>query len=228
MLCASEKLKRTLQGGELSPLENLIDLMGLNGSISNATVYGADPLLRSPHHLAEATAFSLLLEAAAASAAWQMRGGAQNSLEIDLVDALHALHSTHFLWQSGYSMSVGAEFVPTNGIFQCSDGKYIMIESGPPYTKLERGYLNFFDCGNNRESIAREIAKHSAEELQEQLSALGLPACVAYTSQEWLQHPQGLALSSVPLVEIQKIAPGDPSGLAGEAKFPLDGIRVVD
>lgn len=40
-------------------------------------------------------------------------------------------------------MSVGAEFVPTNGIYKCKDGRYIMIESGPPYVKLEQGYLDF-------------------------------------------------------------------------------------
>lgn len=34
-----------------------------------------------------------------------------------------------------------------------------MLEAGPPYQKLLNGCLNFFDCGNNRQSFAREVAK---------------------------------------------------------------------
>src|SRR5262249_124391 len=156
--------------------------LGLEGRWSgDAVLHGADPLVRSPHHLGEATAFALLLEGIAASCVWRHRGGGDVSLALDIVDALHALHSTHFLKQRGYSISGGGEFVPTNGIFACRDGRSIMIEAGPPYAKLERGYLNFFDCGNNREAIARKIAAFDAEDLQEKLSALGLPACIART-----------------------------------------------
>jgi hypothetical protein len=130
---------------------------------------------------------------------------------VSLVDALHAIHSTHYLRQSGYNLSVGAEFVPTNGLYRCKDGRYIMIEAGPPYPKLERGYLDFFDCGNNRPALAREVAKYDSEDLQEKLSALGLPACVARTRQEWLDHLQGAALAKIPPIEIEKIAEGTPN-----------------
>jgi crotonobetainyl-CoA:carnitine CoA-transferase CaiB-like acyl-CoA transferase len=203
--------------------------LGLDSKFhGESLLVGGDPLVRSPHYLADATAYSLLLEAVAAATIWKHRSGTDTSVEINALDAIHALHSTHFLWQSGYPMSVGAEFVPTNGIYRCKDGRYIMIEAGPPYVKLERGYLNFFDCGNNRDSIGREIAKHNAEELQEKLSELGLPACIAYSREEWLNHPQGRALSLSPVVEIEKIADGKPKGLAGPAQYPLTGLRVLD
>ena len=55
-------------------------------------------------------------------------------------------------------MNVGAEFVDVNDLFLCRDNRYIMIEGGPPYMKLLKGYLNFFDCGYNKKSIAREVA----------------------------------------------------------------------
>src|SRR5262249_38398987 len=137
---------RSLRAGQLAPLARLIATLGLEGRWSgDAVLHGADPLVRSPHHLGEVTAFALLLEGIAACCVWKHRGGGDVSLALDIVDALHALHSTHFLKHGGYSLSVGAEFVPTNGIFACRDGRSIMIEAGPPYAKLERGYLNFFD-----------------------------------------------------------------------------------
>lgn len=213
------------------PLAEIVELLGLSGKFSGEVrIDHEEPVIRSPHRLGEATAYALLAEAIAASCVWKSAGRAAAStvsLSVDLREALHSLHSTHFLWQNGYNMSVGAEFVPTNGLFKCKDGKYIMTESGPPYVKLERGYLNFFDCGNNRDAIAREIAKYDSEPLQEKLSALGLPASIAYTREEWLAHPQGQALSAVPLVEIEKIGESKPVPIeAGE--FPLENVKVLD
>lgn len=223
---------RTLRSQKLPDLSNLMRGLGLDAAYNgDARLTGADPILRSPHHLSEATAYTLLLEVIAAAAIWKHRTGTANEnlvADIDVHDAIRALHSTHFLWHNGYALTVGAELVPTNGIFRCADGRYIMTEAGPPYTKLERGYLNFFDCGNNRESIGREIAKYDAEDLQEKLSALGLPACIAYEADEWRRHPQGQALLTKPVIEIEKIGDGQPHGLKPGCSFPLDGIKVVD
>lgn len=220
--------KRSLQGASLPDLTAILKVLELDQFGGDAVMLGADPLLKSPHRLAEATAYALLCEGIAAASIWEHRSKERSSMEVSLYDAIHALHSTHFLWQSNYSMSVGAEFVPTNGIYKCKDGRFIMIESGPPYVKLERGYLNFFDCGNNRDSIAREIAKFDALDLQEKLSNLGLPACIALSKEEWYSHPQGVALASAPLIEIEKVADGESTGLLGNAKFSLDQIRVID
>ena len=220
--------QRSWRSSGLPELSEIVQALQLGDFAGDAAMHGSDPLIRSPHRLAEATSYALLAEGIAAASIWHHRTGEATAMSVSVYDAIHALHSTHFLWQSDYSMSVGAEFVPTNGIFRCRDSRYIMIESGPPYVKLERGYLNFFDCGNNRESLAREIARFDAEDLQEKLSALGLPACVARTKQDWDSHPQGVALDRTPLVEIEKVADGRPTGLKGRADYPLNGTRVVD
>ncbi|MDP3507719.1 MAG: CoA transferase [Candidatus Melainabacteria bacterium] len=222
--------RRSLARGELSELDTLSQLLGLDNYFDgDVTLIGSDPILRSPHHLSEATAYALTAEAMAAASIARQQGGKTNSLTVNVIDAIHFLHSSHFLWQSGYAMTVGAEYIPTNGIFQCLDGQYIMIESGPPYIKLERGYLNFFDCGNNRDSIARSIARHEGEELQEALSKAGLPACLAYTRDEWRAHPQGQELLKVPVVEIEKIAEGKPIPFTRKSgNGPLVDMKVLD
>jgi crotonobetainyl-CoA:carnitine CoA-transferase CaiB-like acyl-CoA transferase len=217
----------SLSAGQLPALAALLSQLCLNPP-DNAVIVGAGPLVRSPHRVAEASAYGLLLEAAAASNLWQLRTGQTASLQIELVDALHAIHSTHYLRQSGYNLSVGAEFVPTNGLYRCKDGRFLMIEAGPPYPKLERGYLDFFDCGNNRTSLSREIAKFDSEDLQEKLSSLGLPACVARTRKEWLGHPQGSILAKTPLIEIEKMSEGKPKAFQEKAAHPLDGVRALD
>ena len=103
-----------------------------------------------------------------------------------------------------------------------------MIEGGPPYLKLLKGYLNFFDCGYNKKSIAREVAKWDSARLEEALVMAGLPVSRSFTRQEWLSHPQGIALSEAPVIEIEKIAEGAPVPFDAGAISPLQGIRVLD
>ena len=220
---------RSLRRGELKPLADLMEQVGLAGRFTgDATIFGSDPVIRSPHRLAEASCTAHLLIAAVGAAIWEDRGGGRTDISMDIIHGLHHLHPTHFVEQAGYSSNVGAEFVQVNGVFLTRDGHYVMLEAGPPYRKLLNGYLNFFDCGNQKKSFVREVAKWDAEDLVQALSDAGLPACRARTREEWLAHPQGQALAAVPQIEIVKIADGDPVPFKDHADSPLAGVRVLD
>jgi hypothetical protein len=41
--------------------------------------------------------------------------------------------------------------------------------------KLLKGYLDFFDCGDNKKSFAREVAKWDSQELETAMAKAGLP-----------------------------------------------------
>lgn len=153
-------MESRLRAGELSPLAGLLDALGLSEHFTgDAVLCGCDPVIFSPHRLGEASATALLLIGAAGAAIWQHRAGVSTDVSTGIIQALHYLHPTHFVRQGRFRRNVGAEYVPTNGILPTRDNRYVMIEAGPPYPKLLSGYLNFFDCGNNRQSLAREIAK---------------------------------------------------------------------
>ncbi len=194
----------------------------------DVSLQGTDPILKSPHHLGEAIGTVLALNGLAASAIWQHRTGEINNINLSIYDAIHHLHPTHFLWQSRYQMNLNAENVPTNGLFKCKDGRYIMILSGPPYPKLQTGYLNFFNCGNNKPALEQSISQWESHELENALNKAGLPACIAYTHDEWLRHPQGEILSNTPFIEIEKIADGEPVAFSSSAISPLHDIKVLD
>ncbi len=224
-----QKEIQRLSAGDLNPLTNLIDHLALAQHFpGDAVLKGADPVIRSPHHLAEAPAMAQLLIGIAGAAIWYARTGQQTNITIDIIDALHYLHPTHFVQQQGRPMNVGAEFVDVNDLFLCRDNRYIMIEGGPPYLKLLKGYLNFFDCGYNKKSIAREVAKWDSTDLEAALAKAGLPVSPALTREEWLVHPQGKALSETPVIEIDKIANGPPVQFYDGGTSPLQGIRVLD
>ena len=218
-----------LSAGDLKPLADLIDHLALTSHFAgDAVLYGADPVIRSPHHLGEASAMVNLLIGIAGVAIWHARTGQETDIEIDIIDALHYLHPTHYIYQQGQPISVGVEFVDVNGMFLCRDNRYVMIEGGPPYLKELKGYLNFFDCGYNKKSIAREVAKWDSAELEEALAKAGLPVSRSSTREEWLSHAQGIALSEAPVVEIEKIAEGPPVPFDAGATSPLQRIRVLD
>jgi crotonobetainyl-CoA:carnitine CoA-transferase CaiB-like acyl-CoA transferase len=221
-------VKRSLLKGQLGALVTLLDLLELSKRFKgDATMWGDDPVIHSPHKLGEASATAQLLIGAAVAAIWATKTGETTDLSIDIVDALHFLHPTHFMSQSNHTINVGEEFVELNGIFQCKDGKYVMIEAGPPYPKLLKGYLDFFDCGNNKKSISRKIAKWNAKDLEDALAVAGLPCCRAFSREDWLSQPQGSLLGQVPVIQIEKIADGPPVPFSG-ANSPLENIRVLD
>lgn len=222
----TEEGARSLGRGELEPLADLIEQLGLTEHFSgDALMHGNDPIIRSPHRLGEASCTAQLLIGIAGAAIWETRGGTRTDIAMDIIHALHYLHQTHYVEQSGYPSSVGAEFVEVNGIFPTRDGRYIMLEAGPPYQKLLNGYLNFFDCGNNKKSFTREVAKWNAEDLEQGLTDAGLPACRAFTREEWLAHPQGKALVGTPPIEIVKLTDGDPCSFRDHADSPRPGSR---
>jgi crotonobetainyl-CoA:carnitine CoA-transferase CaiB-like acyl-CoA transferase len=220
---------RRLRSGALPELAALLNVLGLTDAFTgDAAILGDDPLVASPHRLATASATALLLGGAAAAAVWAARTGRHTDLSIDAVHALHHLHPTHFVTQQGHPMNVGAEHVAANGVFPTRDGGFVMIEAGPPYPKLLDGYLAFFHCPNTRAALQRRIAEWDAGALEDALAIAGLPGCRAFTREEWLTHPQGRALSDVPVIEIEKLTDGDPVPWPANRSAPLSGMRVLD
>ena len=223
--------EQRLSLGGLKPLDQLVQTVGLKGKFDGEVIlFGADPIIKSPHRLGEASAIAQLLIGVAAGAIWKHRTGNDTDVAIEIVDALHFLHPTHYVEQQGRAVNVGAEGVAVNDLFLCLDNRYIMLEAGPPYAKLLKGYLNFFDCGDNKQSYAREVIKWDSEVLETELAKAGLPACRAFTREEWLAHPQGKLLNTVPVIEIEKIADGPkvPFSPSAIVSAPLSGIKVLD
>ena len=220
---------KKLSLSQLDSLSTLLNALNLTPYFSgDVLIEGSDPLLKSPHRLGEAISVALASNAVAASAIWEYRTAQVNHIYLAMHNAIHFLHPTYFIWQAGYQVKSGVENIPTNGAFLCKDGVCVMIESGAPYKKLEDGYLNFFNCGNNKNALKEAIAKWDSAELVFALNQRGLPACPVQTRDQWLKHPQGRLLAETSLIEIEKIAEGDPVGFTDNPHSALDGITVVD
>jgi hypothetical protein len=92
------KVEQRLSDGGLRSLTTLLGQLGLASHFAgDAVLYGADPVIRSPHRLGEASGVAQLLIGIAAAAIWRQRAGQQSDVAIDILDALHFLHPTHFV-----------------------------------------------------------------------------------------------------------------------------------
>src|SRR5215469_3695475 len=95
------KIQR-LSAGDLKPLSTITDQVAIASHFpGDAALNGSDPVIRSPHHVAEACGMAQLLIGIAGAAIWHVRTGQQTDISIDIIDALHFLHPTHFIHQQG-------------------------------------------------------------------------------------------------------------------------------
>jgi hypothetical protein len=145
------------------------------------------------------------------------------------VDRRHAgllFNEVAYFFQSGWQFDISAVHTPVNGFYQTRDGRQIVFNGA--YAHLREGILQFLDCPNERAAIARRVALHDAQALEDELSGRGLCAAILRSPEEWRAHAQGQALAGVPPIELVRLAESEPIPLEPAAWRPLEGLRVLD
>lgn len=192
----------------------------------SVAITGEEGAIASPHRLATAAAVAAAAQGTAIAAIWRQRSGAGQNVSVDLGHAGHAVNPSRYILQHGHS--VGFDFTypePGNGYFVTADDRRCYLVSTRP--NLRNGLLEVLDCANTPEAITKAVLGWKAEELEQRCAERSLPVTMVRSPEEWRSHPQGIALSAVPVIEIEKIADGAPQPF-GPAERPLSGIRVLD
>ena len=204
--------------------ENLNRITGL-APLSAPAFVGADPIVPTPFHVAEAAAASLGFSASTAAEIWRLRGGERQDIAIDLNAAAASLVSFSFLRRDGHRFKRPAADAPTVGLYRCGDGRWIHLHGGFPsqYTRM----LDLLNAQDTRESVAHATAKWNAFALEEAIAYLNFCGAVVRTPEEWNESPQGRALANTPPIVLKKIGDAPPLRL-GDARNPLGGVRILD
>jgi hypothetical protein len=156
----------------------------------------------------------------------ERRGLGRQLVKVDRRHAALLFNEVAYFFQSGWQFDIGEVFTPVNSFYHTRDGREIFFNGA--YQHLRNGILRFLDCPSDREAIARRVATHDAQALEDELSTLGLCAAVKRSPEEWRAHPQGQALAGVPPIEIAKLAESHPASFEPAAFRPLERIRVLD
>src|SRR5690606_36568277 len=95
------------------------------------------------------------------------------------------------------------------------------------YPHLRDGVLELLDCANTPDALAQSIGRWGADELEDAFAQRKLPGVYARSSDQWLAHPQGAWLDTVPVIQIEKIGDSAPEPARARTR-PLDQLRVLD
>lgn len=216
------------------------------------TFVGRDPILRSRFRLGACMAIPAMAGAVSAAAIWRERTGEGQDLTVDLRESIYNIMPVVGLILQ-HKQQIGAideadpipstfSFRPTvNGlnlqaplllgnplgfnIFRTRDDRYVSPTGIYPHHA--NGILNLLKCQPNQESIAAAIAGRDALELDDAFAAEGLVMGFHRTREEWAETPEARHLAARPLIEIVKIADGEPIPWTPNPTQPLSGVRAM-
>ncbi len=156
----------------------------------------------------------------------ERRGLGKQRITIDRRHAQLLFNEVAYFFQSGWQFDISPVFTPVNGFYPTRDGREIFFNGA--YQHLREGILRYLDCPSERAAIAKRVARHDAQTLEDDLSALGLCAAIKRSPEEWQAHPQGQAIAEAPPIELTRLADGPAVALPEAAFRPLERLRVLD
>ncbi len=216
------------------------------------TFTGSDPILRSHFRIGTSMALPAMAAAVGAAAIWKERTGEGQDVALDVREAVYNVNPLltpvmQFRLATGAvapddAVATGFTFTPTiNGNlyqapvglgnpfsfvpFRTKDGRFMNITAAYPH--LNTRALELLKCAPNRESIAAAVATWNGEELEAAMFESGTVGVMHRTTEEWLAHPEGAYLAETDLIQIRKIADGDPVPWTADPTQPLSGIKAL-
>ncbi|MFW9866448.1 MAG: CoA transferase [Candidatus Thorarchaeota archaeon] len=204
--------------------EEIIKASGL--SLSNEIqpeITGEDPIISTKYPIGEVATTALGLTGLMAEDIWYRRSGIHQKIQINVRDSVATLLGFGFQKLHSHKFSRGQTH--TVGLYKTADDRWIHIHGGLPH--LKRGLLEILKCEDNRKSIKLAVNEWNGEDLEEEIAKYKFCGVLGRSKDEWANHPQGKALSKIPVVTISRIETSEPKAL-NTGNSPLDGVRVLD
>jgi crotonobetainyl-CoA:carnitine CoA-transferase CaiB-like acyl-CoA transferase len=192
-------------------------------ALANLTLTGAEPVLPSSFAVGTAMQTSVAASALAAAEIWRARTGRAQTVSVDMRAAGIASRSERYLQVNGGPPPELWNKIA--GTYRCGDGRYVRLHTNFPHHR--DGVLKLLGCANDRRSVEEALQHWKAFDFEETAAGEKLVVTAMRTFAEWDEHPQGRALSNLPLMSIEKIG-GAQSQPWPDGGRPLAGIKVLD
>ncbi|MFC1953948.1 CoA transferase [Chloroflexota bacterium] len=203
-----------------SVFDELINIAGWgNGFDEQVTITGHDPVLPTRFQIGETIAGVHAACGVAVSKLWQLKTGCQQQIAIDVRAATASLQGHQYLKingeEEGYTY-------PSWGFRATRDGRWLYVHG---YERQR--VLKLLGCEDDPEAVTEAVSNWDSQALEDAIAEAGLCGAVARSAEEWAEHPQGIILQKLPVVEVIKIGDSPPEPLPSGNR-PLSGIRVLD
>jgi crotonobetainyl-CoA:carnitine CoA-transferase CaiB-like acyl-CoA transferase len=184
---------------------------------------GTDPILPTPFRIGVAGAATLAATGLAAADLWEMRTGRRQSVGVEVRHATASLRSGHYMKLGDGEVSTRRNAIM--GVYPTKDNRWSYVHANFPNHRAAA--LSVLGVPEDREAVAKAVLNWNAADLEEAIIAAKGAGGMVRSHAEWAQHPQGIAVAGLPLLEIIKIGDSKPEPLPPGTR-PLSGIRVLD
>ncbi|MDM0091671.1 MULTISPECIES: CoA transferase [unclassified Variovorax] len=194
------------------------------------TFSGADPIVNSRLPFGAMSAISLAAKAVMVAKIWRERSGESQDIHVDVPKAFRRF--TPF-WDKKWELVNGfpGKQDPYNPFYaqpimhKTKDNKWVMpLNIYPSVRQRAMSLLKASDPA----SIAEAISRWDGEALERAANEAGIVMALGRPIEEVVEldaFSQSVGL--MPLIEIEKVADGDPIPFKPGAKTPLDGVRAL-
>lgn len=158
----------------------------------------------------------------AAAALWHLRSGKLQQVGVDLRAATLAMTSATYLRVNGKAVK---SWDPITGYYRVRDGQWVYLHGN--FAHLRDGLLKLFGVPNDPAALRKALQTWSAADIEAAAGERGLCGVAVRTRALWETHPQSLATTALPLIEITRIDDAPPLPLHNGTR-PLSGIHVLD
>ncbi len=231
-------------------------MQGIGASATDAggrvSFVGRDPIVRSRFRIGACMAMPAMAAGVGAAAIWRARTGEGQDVEVDLRESIYnimplirlILQKKHAAGRFDLDDPIPGtfSFTPTlNGmlfqgpllmdnpmgfqVFQTKDDRFVTPTL--LYPQHFDGFLNLIGASPNRASISKQIRGWEAYDLDEAVAEAGFVMGVHRTTEEWADHPEAKHLAGTPLIDIIKVADGEPIPFDENPTAPLSGIKAL-
>jgi crotonobetainyl-CoA:carnitine CoA-transferase CaiB-like acyl-CoA transferase len=111
------------------------------------------------------------------------------------------------------------------GMYPAKNSRWSYVHANFPNHRAAA--LKVLGVAEDTDAVRKAVAQWDALELEEAIIAAKGAGGMVRSIEEWKKHPQGIAVASLPLMEIVKIGDSKPEPLP-KGERPLSGIRVLD
>ena len=180
-------------------------------------------MLPSIYQVERAAAASIGVTALAASEILAARTGRGANVQVDSSRAAIAYRSERY---QRLNDAVIEHPQPAQSYFKDRNGCWIQLHMVYPHHR--DGICALLGVQADTKTVAAAVAKLDALELETRLAAAGLPGYMQRSHDDWQQAEQYRALTTLPLVTLEKIGDAPKLELGADLTRALDGLRVLD
>ena len=210
-----------------TPREILEDLWNLAGgdaaALSAVTLSGEEPQLPSSFRVAAAAEVSIAAAGLAAARIWQLRGGEEQQVAIDMRHAAVECRSERYLRLEGTPPPPAWDAIA--GIYKTRDQRFVRLHTNFPHHR--DAVCRVLNCKAERDAVQAALMQWDAEPFETAAYAAGGVVSMMRSYEEWSATPQARALAALPVVSIEKIGEAAPKPWP-KGDRPLSGLRVLD